>query len=130
MMILVDTGRIPIESASSTLEFGMIDEARVFEHSGPSMAFVRWGSTMKQFLLFVILLNVLVVPWGLATSAAPLTVLVAIVTLVVKMVALGLVMAAIDTSFSKLRLFKIPEFMAAGFMLAVLAILVFYLGGG
>jgi formate hydrogenlyase subunit 4 len=130
MMILVDTGRIPIESASSTLEFGMIDEARVFEYSGPSMAFVRWGSTMKQFLLFVILLNVLVVPWGLATGAAPLTVLVAVVTLVVKMVALGLVMATIDTSFSKLRLFKIPEFMAAGFMLAVLAILVFYLGGG
>jgi len=41
-----------------------------------------------------------------------------------------MVMAAIDTSFSKLRLFKIPEFMAAGFMLAVLAILIFYLGGG
>jgi formate hydrogenlyase subunit 4 len=129
-MILVDTGRIPIESASSTLEFGMIDEARVFEHSGPSMAFVRWGSSMKQFLLFVVLLNVLLVPWGLATSAAPSAVLIALVTLVLKMVALGLVMAAIDTSFSKLRLFKIPEFMAAGFMLAVLAILIFYLGGG
>ena len=85
---------------------------------------------MKQFLLFVVLLNVLLVPWGLATSAAPSAVLIALVTLVLKMVALGLVMAAIDTSFSKLRLFKIPEFMAAGFMLAVLAILIFYLGGG
>jgi len=88
-MILVDTGRIPIESASSTLEFGMIDEARVFEHSGPSMAFVRWGSSMKQFLLFVVLLNVLLVPWGLATSAAPSAVLIALVTLVIKMVVLG-----------------------------------------
>jgi formate hydrogenlyase subunit 4 len=130
MMILVDTGRIPIESASSTLEFGMIDEARVFEHSGPSMALVRWGSTMKQFLLFVILLNVLVAPWGLATAAAPGPVAVAIASLVAKMLALGLVIAAIETSFAKLRLGKIPEFMAAGFMLAVLAILIFYLGGG
>lgn len=130
MMILVDTGRIPIESASSTLEFGMIDAARVFEHSGPSMALVHWGSAMKQFLLFVILLNVLVVPWGLATEAATGPVVVAIASLLIKMLALGLVIAAIETSFAKLRLGKIPEFMAAGFMLAVLAILVFYLGGG
>lgn len=130
MMILVDTGRIPIESASSTLEFGMIDEARVFEHAGPSMALVRWGSTMKQFLLFVILLNVLLVPWGLATGTSAGSIVLAIVTLVAKMIGLGLVIAAIETSFAKLRLGKIPEFMAAGFMLSVLAILIFYLGGG
>jgi len=37
-MLLVDTGRVPIESQGSTLEFGMIDEARIFEHSGPAMA--------------------------------------------------------------------------------------------
>ena len=36
----------------------------------------------------------------------------------------------IDNSFSKLRLFKITEFMAAAFLLAVLAVLVLYLGGG
>ncbi len=51
LMILVDTGRIPVESASSTLEFGMIGEARVFEHSGPEMALLKWGSAMKQFIL-------------------------------------------------------------------------------
>jgi formate hydrogenlyase subunit 4 len=33
MMMLVDTGRIPIESSSSTVEFGLIDDARLFEHS-------------------------------------------------------------------------------------------------
>lgn len=130
MMILVDTGRIPIESASSTLEFGMIDEARVFEHSGPSMALVRWGSTMKQFLLFVVLLNVLVAPWGLASAATVPGVALAVVTLILKMLVLGLVIAAIESTYAKLRLGKIPEFMAAGFMFALLAILVFYLGGG
>ncbi len=31
-MLLVDTGRVPIESQGSTLEFGMIDDARLFEH--------------------------------------------------------------------------------------------------
>jgi formate hydrogenlyase subunit 4 len=130
MMILVDTGRIPIEHPSSTLEFGMIDEARFFEHSGPSLALLRWGSTMKQFLLFVILLNVLVAPWGLATKAAIVPMIIAFMTLIGKMLLLCAIIVVIDTSFSKLRLFKIPEFMAAGFMFAVLAILVFYLGRG
>jgi formate hydrogenlyase subunit 4 len=36
----------------------------------------------------------------------------------------------IDNSFSKLRLFKITEFLAASFLLAVLAVLVYYVGGG
>ena len=57
-------GRVPIESQGSTLEFGMIDEARLFEHSGPAMALFRWASAMKQFLLYVVFLNVLVVPVG------------------------------------------------------------------
>ena len=66
LMLIVDTGRVPIESQGSTLEFGMIDEARLFEHSGPAMALFSWASTMKQYLLYVVFLNVLVVPWGLA----------------------------------------------------------------
>ena len=47
-----------------------------------------------------------------------------------KMVGLGLVMVIIESSFAKLRLFRIPDFMGAGFVLSVLAILVFYLANG
>ena len=35
MVILAETGRIPVETHTGTNEFGMIEEARVFEHSGP-----------------------------------------------------------------------------------------------
>jgi formate hydrogenlyase subunit 4 len=130
LMILVDTGRIPIESSTSTLEFGMIDEARIFEHSGPEMALLKWGSFMKQFLLYTIFVNVLVFPWGLSGDGRPLTVLLALVLLLAKMVVVAAVVVGIESSFAKLRLFKIPEFMGAGFILSVLAIVVFYLGRG
>ena len=43
---------------------------------------------------------------------------------------MGAIFTVIDNSFSKLRLFKITEFMAAAFLLAILAVLVLYLGGG
>ncbi len=70
IVLLAETGRVPVENHGSTLEFGMIEEARTLEHSGPGFALLRWGSSMKQLILFVIFVNVLVVPWGLASACA------------------------------------------------------------
>jgi formate hydrogenlyase subunit 4/hydrogenase-4 membrane subunit HyfE len=125
MVVLTETGRIPVQNHGSTLEFGMIEEARVLEHSGPGLAFLRWGSHVKQLTLYVILLNILVVPWGLAPDGRLDRVVVAIALLLVKALGLGLIVAAIETSFAKLRLYKIPEFTVASFMLAVLAVVIF-----
>ena len=85
---------------------------------------------MKQFLLYVVFLNVLLVPWGLANTRTVGAVAVGLGWLLAKMVGLGLVMVVIESSFAKLRLFRIPDFMGAGFVLSVLAILVFYLANG
>jgi formate hydrogenlyase subunit 4 len=130
LVVLNDTGRIPVETHASTLELGMIDEARTLEHSGPLLALLRWGAAMKQLVLYVILINVFAAPWGLAGTRSAGAVLVAIPIFLGKAVGVGTLFAVIDNSFSKLRLFKITEFMAAAFLLAVLAVLVLFLGGG
>ena len=85
---------------------------------------------MKQLILFVILINVFVAPWGLASDASLLAVVLAILALLGKSALLGAGIAVIDNSFAKLRLFKITEFVAAAFMLAVLAVVTLYFGGG
>lgn len=125
MVVLNETGRIPVQSHGSTLEFGLIEEGRVLEHSGPGLAFLRWGSTVKQLVLYVILLNVLVAPWGLAGTGRLDRVALAIALLLVKCAGLGVVVVVIESSFAKLRLYKIPEFTVASFMLAVLAVVIF-----
>jgi formate hydrogenlyase subunit 4 len=130
MVILYETGRIPVETHSGTSELGMIEEARPFEHSGPYFALLKWGSSMKQLILFTILLNVFVAPWGLAAKPGLWPVLLAIAALMAKATALGVVIAVIDNSFAKLRLFKITEFATAAFLLAVLGVFTLYLGGG
>jgi formate hydrogenlyase subunit 4 len=130
MVILVETGRIPVETHSGTNEFGMIDEARVLEHSGSQFALLKWGSAMKQLILYVILINVLTAPWGLASTGSLIAVVLAILALLGKAVLVGCLVAFIDNSFAKLRLFKITEFVAAAFLLAVLAVCTLYLGGG
>jgi len=130
LVILFETGRIPVETHTGTTEFGMIEEARSFEHSGPYLALLKWGSAAKQLIFYTILINVFVAPWGLAPSGRLDLVLLAILALIAKAILLGVVVAVIDDTFAKLRLFKITEFVAAAFLLAVLAILTLYLGGG
>jgi formate hydrogenlyase subunit 4/hydrogenase-4 membrane subunit HyfE len=125
MLVLAESGRIPVENHGSTLEFGQIEEARVAEHSGPGLAFLRWGSAVKQLLLFTIFMNVLVVPWGLAGSGRLGVVALAIGLLLVKALGVGGVVVVIESSFAKLRLYKIPEFTVASFLFAVLAVVIF-----
>ena len=127
MVVLAETGRIPVESHGGTLEFGLIEEGRTLEHTGPGRALLRWGSSMKQWILFTILLDALVAPWGIAHGRALDRVLLAVVYLFGKALALGAVIVVIESSFAKLRLYKIPEFSVASFLLAVLAVIVFVL---
>ncbi len=130
MVILHETGRIPVETHTGTNEFGMIEQARSFEHSGPYFALLTWGSELKQLILFTILADVFVVPWGLASSQRLGAVLLAILALLAKACAVGVIVAVIDDSFAKLRLFKITEYASAAFLLAVIGVFTLYLGGG
>ena len=89
MVILYETSRIPVETHTGTNEFGMIEEARPFEHSGPYFALLKWGSAAKQLILYTILINVFVAPWGLAATQQAWAVLVAMVALPAKACVLG-----------------------------------------
>ena len=91
MVILSETGRIPVETHTGTNEFGMIEEARPFEHSGPYFALLKLGSAMKQLILFTILANVFLAPWVLAATTRPADVGLAIVALLAKATGIGVV---------------------------------------
>ncbi|HVX69607.1 MAG TPA: NADH-quinone oxidoreductase subunit H [Mycobacteriales bacterium] len=129
-VILFETGRIPIEGHHGTNEFGFIDEGKPFEHSGPYYALLKWGSHIKQMVLYTIFLDVFLVPWGLAGTGSPGHVVLAIPVILGKCAGLGVVVAVIDDNWAKLRLYKITEFLAAAFLLAVLAIFTLIVGGG
>jgi formate hydrogenlyase subunit 4 len=130
MMLLVDTGRIPIESSASTIEFGMIDDARFFEHSGPEMALFKWGSSMKQFLLYTVFINVLLLPYGLSSDGTLGSVAFAVASLFAKMLFVGAFVVIIESTFAKLRLYKITEFIATGLLVAILAVFAYVVGIG
>jgi formate hydrogenlyase subunit 4 len=130
MVILFETARIPVETHTGTTEFGMIETGRSFEHSGPDLAMLHWGSATKQMVLYVIFLNVFIAPWGMASTTALPAVVLAMAAIVAKALLLGCVIAILDNTYAKLRLFKITEFVSAALLLAVLAVFTLYLGGG
>ena len=129
MIVLVENGRIPIDNPGGSTEISMIEEGRVLEYSGREYALMKWGSWMKLFLLSSIFVNVFVIPWGLGTAGNLPSALLAIPVLLGKLALCGLAIVVIDTSFAKLRFFRIAEFLGAAFLLALVGVATSYVIG-
>jgi formate hydrogenlyase subunit 4 len=129
MIVLVENGRIPVENPGVTTEISMIEEGRVLEYSGREYALVKWGSWMKFFLLSSVFMNVFVIPWGLGTATDLPAALLAIPILLGKLALCGLAIVVVDTSFAKLRFFRIAEFLGAAFLLALVGVATSYVIG-
>jgi formate hydrogenlyase subunit 4 len=127
MLILAETGRIPVDNPSGHFELAMIDESKTLEYSGSGAALMKWGGHMKMFVLMCIFLNVVVTPWGLANEASLEAVLLAIPLVLIKILIFVLVLVIIESSLAKLRLFRISEFLGAAFITSMAAMITQFL---
>jgi len=124
MLILAEGGRIPVDNPSGHFELAMIDESKGLEFSGRGAALMKWGGQMKFLVLACIFLNVLLAPWGLAHGHEAIQVIAAIPLILLKVLLFAIVLVMIETSLSKLRLFRISEFLGAAFITSVAAMIV------
>jgi formate hydrogenlyase subunit 4 len=122
IVMLAETGRLPVDNPATHLELTMIHEAMVLEYSGRYLALVEWATAMKLFLFMTLLAN-LFVPWGLASSAGPGSILLGLAALGGKLAVLTGAVAVLETSVAKLRLFRVPELLAGSFALAFLSLM-------
>ena len=51
IVLLAETGRIPIDNPATHLELTMIHEAMLLEYSGRYLALMEWGASIKQLVL-------------------------------------------------------------------------------
>ena len=70
IVMLAETGRLPVDNPATHLELTMIHEAMVLEYSGPDLALVECASAVKE-LLYLTLLVDLFMPAGIAMTVAP-----------------------------------------------------------
>ncbi len=123
MLILAEKGRIPVDNPSGHFELAMIEESKDLEYSGKGAALMKWGGWMKFFVLMNIFLNVLVTPWGLASTVQWSAVLLAVPLILFKILLFIIFLVLVESSLAKLRLFRISEYMSTAFVIAVIAML-------
>jgi len=121
IVMLAETGRLPVDNPATHLELTMIHEAMVLEYSGRYLALVEWAGAMKLFVFLTLLAN-LFFPWGVPSLAAPAPILLGLLALVGKLALLTVFLAVLETIVAKLRLFRVPELLAGSFALALLSV--------
>jgi len=129
IVTLAETGRVPVDNPATHLELTMIHEAMVLEYSGRHLALIEWASALK-LLLFLTLLSNLFFPWGIATEPEPAWMLLALGAWAVKVSLLAALIAMFESMFAKLRLFRVTDLLGVAFILALLALVFFYVFRG
>ena len=122
IVLLAENCRVPFDDPNTHLELTMIHEAMALDHSGPPLAAILHGASMK-ILLFAVLLVQAVLPMGQLKPVAAAAVLAGGVLGVT--VAVGLV----ESLLARFAFRRVPLLLTTAFLLCLFALLVAWKGG-
>lgn len=123
LVLLAETNRIPIDNPETHLELTMIHAAMTLEYSGRYLALIELSNAIKV-TLYLGFIAALFFPFGMSTNFLLPRLVIAIILAVIKLFIFSTLIAVIGSLNSKLRLFKVPDYLASAFMLAVLSVLI------
>ena len=126
IILLGETGRLPFDNPATHLELTMVHEAMILEYSGKSLALMEWAQSIKQIILFTLMVNIFV-PWGISTSILLSTLAVGFLLFVGKISLFGILIAFLESSVAKWRLFRIPDLIAISIASSMIGIVFCYL---
>jgi formate hydrogenlyase subunit 4 len=126
IVTLAETGRIPVDNPATHLELTMIHEAMILEYSGRHLALIEWASQIKLLIFFALLGN-LFIPIGIANDISILEFSVGMAIFLAKVVGLAIVVALVESTNAKLRLFRVPDLLMVAFTLSLLSLVLRFL---
>jgi formate hydrogenlyase subunit 4 len=115
-LTLAECARVPVDDPATHLELTMVHEVIVLDHSGPDLAMIQYASALKLAQLGA-LIGVIALPrpWSGGASGAA--------GLVVALLATGIGVGVVESVMARLRLPRVPLFIAAGSAMGVFALL-------
>jgi formate hydrogenlyase subunit 4 len=125
IVAIAENGRIPVDNPATHLELTMVHEAMVLEYSGRHLAMIEIASALK-LLLYMSLIACVFFPWGIANDGGVAAYLRGIMLWLAKLAVLGTLLAVFETSIAKMRVFRLPDFLSAALMLALLGTLLLF----
>jgi formate hydrogenlyase subunit 4 len=127
---LAENARIPVDNPSTHLEVTMVHEAMVLEYSGRHLAMVELAASLR-LLLYISLIACIFFPFGLsADRTGPLARAGAMAAYLLKVVVTSLLLATLETSIAKMRVFRVPNLLGIALMLGLLGTLLLFVSEG
>jgi formate hydrogenlyase subunit 4 len=121
-VLLAENCRVPFDDPNTHLELTMIHEVMVLDHSGPPLAVVLHGASVK-LLLFTVLLCEAVLPLGRMSA------FVASVTLVGAVAVVTIAVGAVESLLARFAFRRVPLLLTTAFLLCLFALLLAWKGG-
>ena len=111
-VLLTESGRGPVEDPGTHLELTMIHEVMILDHSGPDLALILYAAALELSIIGAIVVTLLV-PRG------NMPVIVSLAALGAGLIVIGVAIGVIEAALARLRLPKIPLYLASASSLAL-----------
>ncbi len=123
MLVLLpaETGRIPVDNPDTHLELTMLHEGMLLEHSGPGLGCMLLASHTRQIVTLG-LVAALFFPAVRTDAGSAVGFLFGAGTFAAKILVLALYLALVESSYAKLRFFRVPQYLGIGFVCALTAL--------
>lgn len=132
ILIIAETGRIPVDNPTTHLELTMIHEAMLLEYSGKQLALIELTTMIKHLLVYSLFASVFI-PWGIFSDTSMLTgsaIASSVIFYLIKIMIIGVCVSLTELSTAKWRLFRLPELLSISLMLSLLSIVSFVIVRG
>jgi len=120
-VLLAENCRVPFDDPNTHLELTMIHEVMVLDHSGPPLAAILHGASMK-LMLFAVLLVQAVLPMG---AYSPV---VAAAVLMIGVLAVIVGVGMVESLLARFAFRRVPLLLTTSVLLCVFALLVAWQG--
>lgn len=112
LVVLAETGRLPIDNPDTHLELTMVHEGPLLEYAGRDLAFLHWSVAARHWIMLVLATELFIPhPQSFALRLA---------VLVVALPLLCIGLAFVETWQAKLAVLRVPRLLAGGALLALI----------
>jgi formate hydrogenlyase subunit 4 len=121
LVVLVETGRQPIDNPDTHLELTMIHEGPLLEYAGRDLAYLHWVAAARHWLILTLAADLFLPhPGGFGAG---------LVALAAALVAACVGLAVAETGQAKMRILRVPSLLATGGLVALVGVAAWIAGG-
>ncbi|MBI2996496.1 MAG: NADH-quinone oxidoreductase subunit H [Candidatus Melainabacteria bacterium] len=122
--------RVPFDNPETHYELTMIHEGMLLEYSGKQLGIMFLSSWLKQLIIISLIANLLF-PWYTTPGFTFVSLFIAAVIYLLKVLAVSTIIAFVETTVAKVRLFRVRDILIAAFIMSIIALVInIYKGEG